>query len=129
MKWIGLSGGMGCGKSTALKAFKELGCGISSADEIVSILYNSKTHLHNILDLLAIDPSIKSQDLASIKPLISREVFNNKEQLKKLELYLHPLVRTHSEEIKNSHLKQGYKISVYEVPLLFEKKMQKIKKT
>lgn len=126
MKWIGLSGGMGCGKSTALKAFKELGCAVSSADEIVSKLYENKKHLYNIIDLLSIDSSYKTTDLASIKSIISNKVFNNKPQLQKLESYLHPLVREKSEEIKNSHLSMGYEFSIYEVPLLFEKKMQSL---
>jgi len=127
MKWIGLSGGMGCGKSTALQVFKELNCGVSSADQIVSDLYNSKNHLIEILKSLDLNlTSSDKKDVSAIKAQISKVVFSDKAKLKKLENYLHPIVRKSSEAIKSEHQKQGFKVSVYEVPLLFEKHLENL---
>jgi len=122
MLWIGLTGGMGCGKSTALEIFKNLGCGIESADRIVSKLYTQKNVLTQIGQALDLDTDNK---IESLKIEISKKVFNRPDSLKKLEDILHPLVRKESEISKNTFIKEGKKISFYEVPLLFEKNLEK----
>ena len=38
--FVGLTGGMGAGKSTALRALRELGAAVISSDEVVHELYD-----------------------------------------------------------------------------------------
>lgn len=123
MLWVGLTGGLGSGKSSALKAFKDLGAGCVSADQLVHNLYQSETVLKEI--------KIKFEyalDLSSEEVILKlrREVFTDIEKLKSLERILHPLVRKKAEQIKQDYKTQGYEIAVYEVPLLFEKNMQEL---
>lgn len=122
MLWIGLSGGMGCGKSSALKLFKELGSGTESADEIVSILYTKKEVLEKIgqaLDLRLTD------DLAKFKKEVSSLVFKDRSKLSLIEDILHPMVREKAEEARAKLKSEGKKVSFYEIPLLFEKNLEK----
>jgi dephospho-CoA kinase len=121
MLWIGLTGGMGCGKSTALKALKELNCGTESADAIVSDLYESHPVLEEISKALGIT---LDQDLESLKSMISKKVFQDPKNLKTLESILHPKVREKALKSKQDLESKGYAISFYEVPLLFEKNLE-----
>lgn len=118
MLWIGLTGGMGCGKSTALEILKDLGFGTASADKIVHELYKNPFVQSKIIEELKLENGFDIKE-------ISRKVFNNKTLLKKLEDFIHPLVRNKAEEKRKRLEKEGFKISFYEVPLLFEKKMDK----
>lgn len=121
MKWIGLTGGLGCGKSTALKTFKDLGCGVVSADSLVSNLYSKNSIQKNIISLLDLNPETKSSEL---KNEVSKVVFKSSEKLKKLEEYLHPLVRKESLIQKNILIEENFLVSFYEIPLLFEKNLE-----
>ncbi len=118
MKWIGLTGGMGCGKSTALKLFKELGFGVASADAVVHSLYQKPEVVREVCTAL----SVQEEDFSLSK--ISEIVFGDESKLKLLEGVIHPLVRNEVERIRKEFKDEGLKISFYEVPLLFEKKME-----
>ena len=121
MIWMGLTGGIGCGKSTVLKIFEELGCGIESADSIVSTLYKDASVLEEITKALDLQSFRNSEDL---KGQISKKVFENKNNLELLESILHPKVRKKALESKAKLEKKGFKISFYEIPLLFEKNLE-----
>jgi dephospho-CoA kinase len=118
MKWVGLTGGMGCGKSTALKEFKTLGYGTASADELVHELYKSPSVVEEVCDLLKIPKESFSMSA------VSKVVFKDSKKLKALEDLIHPKLRDKVNTLKVEFKKQGYKISFYEIPLLFEKSLQ-----
>lgn len=118
MKWIGLTGGMGCGKSTVLGFFKTQGLGVASADQVVSDLYKSPEVISHVCTLIGLSPEEFS------KEKVAQVVFKNKDKLRELESYLHPLVRTEVSKIKKNFEDQNKKIAFYEVPLLFEKNME-----
>ncbi|MGH1467570.1 MAG: dephospho-CoA kinase [Bdellovibrionales bacterium] len=118
MKWIGLTGGMGCGKSTALKVFKNLGFGVASADEVVHSLYQKESVIKEVCKSLGIEV----EDFSLSK--ISEIVFADDKKLEALEGVIHPLVRKEVKEIRKSFEEEGFSLSFYEVPLLFEKQME-----
>ena len=120
MKWIGLTGGMGCGKSTVLEFFNSQGFGVASADQVVSDLYKRPEVVSEVCKIIGLSP----EDFSKAK--IAQLVFSNKEKLHKLESYLHPLVRNEVSSIKKTFEEQNKKIAFYEVPLLFEKNMQSL---
>lgn len=118
MKWIGLTGGMGCGKSTALKVFKELGLGTASADKIVHSLYQQEEVVAEVCKIL----SIEVQDFTLSK--IANLVFSDKKLLLALEDVLHPKVRAEVLKIKKEFSEGGFFAGIYEIPLLFEKNLE-----
>ncbi len=119
MKWIGLTGGIGCGKSTALKIFQKLGFNTVSADAIVHSLYQEEEFVLRVCEAL----NIKRKKFSLSK--ISEEIFSNKRLLKLLENVVHPKVRLEVEKKYKEFQKKNIPLSFYEVPLLFEKKMEK----
>ncbi len=119
MLWVGLTGCMGCGKSTVGDYYKSLGYPVISADEVVKNLYKEKEVLLEIIKAFDLDPGLKSKDLIN---LLSKTVFKDKEKLSILESILHPKVKERVIELRKN-LKT--KVAFYDVPLLFEKNMER----
>lgn len=116
---VGLSGGIACGKSSALKIFRELGCDGISTDRITSgILENNDSVKRSIGDKWGRDVLINNQ---IDKPKIAEIIFNSVQERIWLEELLHPLVR----KVWTSRVKASNKTTVVvEIPLLFEKSLQ-----
>lgn len=117
MIWVGVTGGIGCGKSTVVSFFQKLGFGLVSADNIVHELYESPGVQEKVCSLLNLDGEFS-------KDAVAKAVFGKKEKLKDLESFIHPLVREKTEEKRKKLTETGVEISFYEIPLLFEKNMQ-----
>jgi dephospho-CoA kinase len=123
LKWIGITGSMGTGKSSVAKVLRELGYQVLDADELAKKqLEIGESGYLKVLEsfgtqLLKSDKTIDRSKLAKV-------VFNNKHELLKLENIVHPLIQRQIQIIKNDSEKHGEKILFYDVPLLFEKNMQ-----
>jgi dephospho-CoA kinase len=113
---IGLTGGIGSGKTTVANYFSELGIEIIDADEIVHELSSpGHTCFESIIhhfgeDVLNADGSINRQALA-------QQVFNNETERKILEGILHPAVRLSMHKAVEN-VQSSYCILV--IPLLAE---------
>lgn len=113
---IGLTGGIGSGKSAAGIEFEKLGIAVIDADEIAqkASLKNSKAY-KEIVEYFGSSILDNSQNIDRRK--LRNIVFNDDEQKKKLEQILHPAIREDiSFAISNS--KSPYTIIM--VPLIYE---------
>lgn len=113
---IGLTGGIGAGKSTALSMFRELGALTSSADQIVHDLYARPDSIAKLVDhfgggILDERGEVDRRELA-------RLVKGRREELCWLEEFTHPLVEVEIERVMDEAGPGS--IVVCEVPLLFE---------
>ena len=90
MKIIGLTGGIGSGKSTVLKLFKNLGIRTYSADISAKQLVNSDEKLIDLIKTSFGNNIYKDNILDSKK--LSKIVFGNTEKLKLLNSIIHPVV-------------------------------------
>ncbi|ANW95492.1 dephospho-CoA kinase [Wenyingzhuangia fucanilytica] len=116
---VGLTGGIGSGKSTALKMFKSLGVPVYQADvEAKNIMGTSKEVKEDILKLLG-EESYKNNQLN--KTYIAQKVFNNKELLQQLNAIVHPAVHKH---FKDFVAQQTAPYLVYENAILYENKSE-----
>lgn len=115
---IGLTGGIGSGKSTAAHYFHELGVPIIDADKISREL----TAPHSPLTKQIID-HFGNQILKNEKEIDRKKlrniIFNNKKEKKWLESLLHPLI---IHEMKNQIKKINYPYCILVIPLLVESK-------
>ena len=92
MLTVGLTGGIGSGKSTVAQRFIELGVPVIDADDIAHFLVEpGKPALQRIIgefgsDMLSVDGKLN-------RSLLRKIVFDNPSQRKVLEAILHPLIR------------------------------------
>ncbi len=117
---VGLTGGFGCGKSTVLKLFEELGATVLSADSIVHDLLKRADVRDSLVEMFGPDILVKGE---IDRKKLSEKVFPDEAKRRKLEKLLHPLV---FETIEQKYKKSANPTSnteiimVVEIPLLFE---------
>ena len=113
---VGLTGGIGAGKSTVSAMLKERGIPVSDADEIVHRALDVGGQGYSRVSKL-FGPSVRQVDGQLDRAAIAQRVFVNPRLRKKLEAILHPLVEREFKRRIAAH-RQG--LLVLEVPLLFE---------
>ena len=119
MKIIGLTGGIGSGKSTVANMFKELGVPVYNSDERAKYLMNTSLDIKSQLIKLLGDEAYKGDKLN--RSFIAEKVFSNTNLLAKLNDIVHPIVRN---DFIDWTKKQDYSYVIQETALLFENKAQ-----
>lgn len=115
---IGLTGGIGSGKSTVSSRLAELGAFIVDADlvarEIVEPGQPALAELAEAFDgVLNPDGTLNRAELA-------RQAFATPEATKKLNAITHPRIRARTEELFKEGRESGAEVLVYDMPLLIE---------
>ena len=115
---IGLTGGIGCGKSEVSRLLADRGAIIVDADLIVRELQQPGGEIFNkIIEMFG--PSVVAEDGSLNRGAVANEVFKDKEVLKKLNELIHPAVRRVMNERVKSYSDTS-KIVVLDIPLLVE---------
>ena len=112
---VGLTGGIGSGKTTVANIFKMLGIPVFDADSNAKQLMNTNALIKKEL-IAAFDKSIFNDDELDRKKLASI-VFNDEQKLKLLNSIVHPATIKASEEWVKQ---QQSKYVIKEAALLFE---------
>jgi len=118
---LGLTGAIGCGKSTAGRLFEQFGLSRIDCDDIARELLTSDVGvIAEVVDafgdrVMDRDGNLDRREIASI-------VFTDRSQLTVLEKIVHPRV---SERWKGAVAADPDSHWVVEIPLLFEKNLQK----
>jgi dephospho-CoA kinase len=113
---VGLTGGIGSGKSLAAQFFSQLGALVIDADQLArSVIERGSEGFDEVL-LRFGDTVLKNGDIDRVA--LGQIVFENPEAKKDLEEIIHPRIRAEFEEAVGS-LNPG-QIMVYEIPLLVE---------
>ncbi len=92
---IGLTGGIGSGKTTVAQLFIDLGVPVYNSDTEAKKLMNSSKKLRKSVKDLFGKEAYKKKKID--RSFIAKKVFNDKELLKKLNSVVHPAVREHFE--------------------------------
>lgn len=120
MKWIGLTGGLGTGKSTVAKLLRDQGYVVLDADKLAGQVIAAGTPgLKSVIQRFGKDFILENGELNREK--MSQEVFLNSTSLLDLENIIHPLVKVEVLRQKEIERSKGSKLVFYDVPLLFEK--------
>lgn len=118
-KIIGITGGIGSGKSSVSEFISEIGFPVYDSDywakELVNLDEDLKQKIKNLLGLEAYDENGKYN-----RKYVAEIVFNNQELLLQLNALIHPAVRIHFEAWVNA---QTAELVFKETALLFELKL------
>ena len=118
-KIIGITGGIGSGKSTVSKFIEELGFPVYDSDfwakELVNIDENLKSRIIELLGEESYDENGKYN-----RKFVAEKVFENQELLLQLNQIIHPAVKIHFENWVNA---QNAEFVFKETALLFELKL------
>jgi dephospho-CoA kinase len=119
MMIVGLTGGIGSGKSTVGKLLENLGVPVYNSDiEAKRLIHTSKVLRRKIVQLLGEESFL---DGTLNRVFIAEKVFTDKKLLQKLNAIVHPAVRKHFLKWAK---KQDHPFVVQETALLFENTMQ-----
>jgi dephospho-CoA kinase len=117
---VAVTGGLGSGKTTVCRLFKDLGAYVVSADQIVHELLTPDTELGKKAISLLGEEIVDGHQLNRLK--IAQKVFSQRQLLRILEEMIHPAV---FKEIENRYQRANqeehrYSLFVAEIPLLYE---------
>jgi dephospho-CoA kinase len=117
---VAITGGIGAGKSEALKAFARHGAATVSSDEIVHHLLRRAEVRDAVVARMG--NGIVSPDGEIDRGALATVVFNDREALAWLEELLHPLVAAEYLQWRDqlAELPDAPRVCVTEVPLLYE---------
>ena len=115
MKIVGLTGGIGSGKTTVAQMFNNLGIPVYIADvEAKKLMVSSKVIKRKLIVLFG-EEAYKNNLLN--RPFIAEAIFNNKNLLEKMNAIIHPKVASH---FKRWIKKQNAPYVIKEAAILFE---------
>lgn len=117
MKIVGLTGGIGSGKTTVAKEFMALGVPVYIADIEAKSLMNRSKVIQRKLKALFGDEAYKNSALN--RPFLASKIFSNKMLLEQMNAIVHPKVASH---FKRWLKKQNAAYIIKEVAILFENK-------
>ena len=116
---VGITGGIGSGKSTFSKEVYKRKIKLLDSDKQVSVLYkNPKKNFLNYLSKIGLRDAIKKNRID--KKLIAKIIFSNKKVKTELEKYIFKIVRETRSKFIKIEKKRKTKIVFLDIPLLFE---------
>ena len=115
-KIIGLTGGIGSGKSTVANYIASKGIPVYIADEEAKKIMERDDVKQKIQNLFT--ESILNSDNSLNRKKIAEFVFNNPDKLKELNAIVHPEVQLHFKNWLKEH--KNYPFIIKEVAILFE---------
>jgi len=119
MKKIGLTGGIGSGKSTVSKIFKLFGIPVYNSDKISkNILLNNKIVQKKIINVLG-EEIVQNNKVNTTK--ISEIIFQNKKKLDAVNIILHEEVK---KDFNHWLFKQKGSYIIKESAIIFEAKIE-----
>ena len=116
---VGLTGGIGSGKTTVLRYFESLGVPVYIADIEAKALMNRSKVIKRKLTHLFGEQAYKDSKLN--RPYLASKIFNDKSLLAKMNAIVHPKVASH---FKRWIKKQDAPYVIKEAAIIFENKLE-----
>lgn len=117
MKKIGITGGIGSGKTIVCEVFKLLGIPVFSADKVARDLQNNDDQIRsNLIHLFG--ESVYTPEGILDRNKLAGLIFNDKELIGKVNKIIHPAVRENFGKWAEKHAENKY--ILYEAAILFE---------
>lgn len=124
MKIIGLTGGIGSGKSTVARSLQKHGFPIVDADLIArEIVEPGQPALAELTKEFGAD--ILNTDGSLDRGLLASRAFENKETTQRLNNITHPRINQRTQELFDEARENGAEAVIYDMPLLIDKGLHK----
>lgn len=118
---IGLTGGIGSGKTIVAKLFEMMGCVVYNSDERAKELYFNKDIKQQVITLLGKEAYIN--DIELNKSYIAEVIFSDKHKLQHLNAIIHPAVKQDFKLVVSKYPVKT--LIIKETALLFEENISK----
>ncbi len=116
---IGLTGGIGCGKSTVSQMLQERGAAVIDADAIArSVTAAQGSAMAAIAKTFG--PDFITADGALDRERMRHHIFSQPQAKQALEAIIHPLVAQETQRQAQEAVSKGHHTLVFDVPLLVE---------
>jgi dephospho-CoA kinase len=123
MKVFGLTGGIASGKSTVARFARELGYWVLDADQVArEVVAPQSEGLAAVVERFG--ASILDPDGRLDRKKLGQHIFNDERERLALNAILHPRIAARSAALLQAHAETGAACAIYEVPLLFENRLQ-----
>ncbi len=113
---VGLTGGIGSGKSSAANIFKEFGIDCIDADNVAKNILDLNENARKLFINEFGDKYIDKDNKIN-REILREDIFNDKSKIEKLESIIHPKVR---DEIFKFIENSSSIYTIVDVPLIFE---------
>ena len=124
MKLVGLTGGVGSGKSTVAEMMRELGAEVVDADEATHAVYEPG---NPGFDAVVREFGEAYVDAGRIdRSRLGELVFRDDDARRRLNSIVHPLVRDWMAQRTAEAAERGAEVVVQDVPLLFENGLERL---
>jgi len=123
-KIIGITGGIGSGKTTVCDYLKKNNFAVHESDRVVAQMYNKPKKSF----LIFLKKNISKEAVRNNKinkKKITDIIFNNPKTRKVLESYVHKQVKKHRDSFIKKNIKKKLSTVFVDIPLLFEKNLEK----
>ena len=118
---IGLTGGIGSGKTMVAKLFETMGCIIYNSDERAKELYFNTNIKQHVIALLG--KEAYTNDVVLNKAFIAQVIFSDKHKLQHLNAIIHPAAKQDFKSVVNQYAPET--LIIKETALLFEENIYK----
>lgn len=116
---VGITGGIGSGKSTVCRIFESLGIPVYDADAWAKwLIVHDKSVKNGILELFGTEAF--TPDGTYNRAFVSRIVFEQKEKLAALNALVHPAVERHGRSWHEQQCRAGARYTLREAALMIE---------
>lgn len=116
---VGITGGIGSGKTTVCRIFESLGIPVYYADDWAKWLINNDKNLKKgIVEILG--ARAYTPEGAYNRPFVAKIVFENKDKLAALNALVHPAVECHSRDWHDEQAALGMPYTLKEAALMIE---------
>lgn len=122
---IGITGGIGSGKSEASRMFEKLGVPVISADVVAKEISNYDPRAKQLL-LALLGPKTYTSDGVLDRAFVASKVFSSKSIQKKINLIIHPRVEVEVHQKFLELEKNGMRMGMVEAALIYEAGLDKV---
>ena len=124
MKLVGLTGGVGSGKSTVAEMMRELGAEVVDADEATHAVYEPGNPGFDAVVREFGDAYVDGGRIDRSR--LGEVVFRDDDARRRLNSIVHPLVRDWMAQRTAEAAERGAEVVVQDVPLLFENGLERL---